>query len=277
LPSSYDRKNRVDGSCLTDATCDSMASLATMYVHSTVHMALLARYVAQCELVYRFNTEDTRSGGRPVDVLDVGCNNGAALRLYGSSNFQTQRRRRIRYLGLDLDEAALKNAAHNVPSTSYIQSAVFECTDITQPWPVDDESFDVIWYTEAVEHVPAEAAPHTLREAFRAARPGARMLLSTPAPFDPDVLVWPESHDHEFSREEMRAMIDAAGWRRVDEYGLNTNWTRGRRRLRWSRPEVFELYEVLRRRIGGSLARVAAAALAPEVCDDLVHVCVKDV
>jgi 2-polyprenyl-3-methyl-5-hydroxy-6-metoxy-1,4-benzoquinol methylase len=212
-----------------------------------------------------------------VNVLDVGCNNGAGIRLYASNNFQTQNRRKVNYCGVDLNEVALKEAEANItPGKRYVEHAVFLRYDITQPWVWSpDGKFDVIWFTETIEHVPPSYAQHTLHEAFRVAAPGAMMLLSTPAPLG-DYLVWPESHDHEFSREEMRRMIGAAGWTIVDEYGLNTNWQSGRKRLREFDRPLFDQYELLRKRIGGTLARTVMAALAPEVCDDLVYMCRKE-
>lgn len=271
--SSRDIKTVVDGSCLTDATCSYTVDVGRLMLFSTVHMALLARYMTQAQLVH---TAGARLG-RPVDVLDIGCNNGSALRLYASQSFQTANRRPVNYVGVDLDERALEDARRNVPTAACVRSAAYLRADVTKPWDWRaDGSTDVIWYTEAVEHVPEDRAAHTLAEAFRVARPGCVMLLSTPAPFDPKTLVWPESHDHEFTREEMRKLIDDAGWRRVDEYGLNTNWTKGRRRLRDLDPTLFEVYEKLRRRLGPTMARTVAAALAPDACDDLVHVCVRE-
>lgn len=267
--SSYTAKTVVNGSCLTDATCDNMVQADKIFVHSTVHVALIARYIRQFEEVYSHPKPKDVS----VDVLDVGCNNGAAIRLYASQNFQTPRRHRIAYTGVDLDAAALEKARANVPRSRTVTSCDFHHMDITQAWPFADDSFDVIWYTEAIEHVPEESAQFTLHEALRVVRPGGTMVLSTPAPFDPEKLVWPESHDHEFSREEIRGMIKTAGWLHTDEYGLNTNWTQGRVRLRTHAPETFKMYELLRRRLGGTIARTMVAALVPEVCDDLVHIC----
>lgn len=268
--SGYAEKTSVAGSRLTDSTCANMVNLSNIYVQSTVHIALIARYMRQFDLVYSF-----RDGKRHANVLDVGCNNAAALRMYFSSNFQTPRRRPLSYCGYDLSDKALVDARANVPRSTMLRGVDLRLHDITERWPADDLNFDVIWYTETIEHVPADAALYTLHEAYRVARPGAIMLLSTPAPFDSNKLVWPDSHDHEFSREEMRDMIDRAGWRRVDEYGLNTNWSYGRRRLRELDPELFAIYEKLRGRLGGTIARTMVAALAPDVCDDLVHICVK--
>lgn len=270
MTSDRDKKTIVDGSCLTDATCTNMVNLDKFFVNSTVHVALIARYMHQFELVY---TAPDRT--RPVDVLDVGCNNGAAIRLYASQNFQTQRRKKIKYTGIDLNEKALADAEANRPKSKIVESADFLKHDFTTTWPFPDNSFDALWYTEAIEHVPENTAQFTLHEAIRVLRPGGVMLLSTPAPFDPEKLVWPESHDHEFSREEMREMIDVAGFERFDEYGLNTNWTYGRKRLRELSLEKFHLYETLRSRLGGTIARTMIAALVPEVCDDLVHMCRK--
>jgi 2-polyprenyl-3-methyl-5-hydroxy-6-metoxy-1,4-benzoquinol methylase len=275
MPSAYERQegDLVDGSLLTDATCTNMVTPEKIFWFSTVHVALITRYVRQAELVHGART----NRNEPVNVLDVGCNNGAAIRLYASSNFQTPNRRHVNYAGVDMNTRALEEARKNSPEgRGYVDRAVFLQADITRPWDWSpDGKFDIIWYTETIEHVPDYAAAWTLHEAWRVARPGAVMLLSTPAPLG-DKLVWPESHDHEFTREEMRKMVADAGWTLEDEYGCSTNWQTGRRRLRELDLELFKQYELLRRRVGGTFARAFASALAPEVCDDLIYICRKE-
>lgn len=260
----------VNGSCLTDATCSTMASVADMRLFATVYPSLLLRYMAQMEMV--FKPQD----GRPVRVLDVGCGNGAALRLWASKNFSTIARKcGIHYTGVDLFGPALKKARKNCPPVgkSYVMSAEFIDADITQEWDwAPDQHFDVIWYTEVIEHVPVECAQQTLAECAQKIRPGGSMLLATPAPRD-GKLVWPQAHQHEFTEGEVRGMLKRTGWTIEDVWGCGVNWSKLRPVLRAQEPLVFDLYEKLRARISGPFARAAMQALLPTFCTDLCYRC----
>jgi SAM-dependent methyltransferase len=239
-----------------------MTSLDKMRMFSTVYPSLLARYMMQMEMVFK------HPGKSAVDVLDVGCGNGAAIRLWASNSFSNiARARGIRYTGVDMFQPVLKDAARNSPlGKAYVNAFTLHQHDLSQPWGfAKDASFDVIWYTEVIEHVPVKAAPHTLRECCRVLRKNGRLLVTTPCPLDGQ-LTWPDAHLHEFTREEMQAMFQQAKLRIVGFWGTGVNWSHARKKLRRADPENFARLETLRASIGAPLARVAMQALLPDLC-----------
>lgn len=264
-----ERRRVVNGSCLTDATLAQTTSVDKFRMQSTVYPSLLMRYMVQFELVMSHHME------RP-HVLDLGCGNGSAARLYASDVAQGIRRKPIHYLGVDLYEPMLEKAREETTTSrpSALARVEYVHADLTEtPWKWVSEGWaDVVWYTEAIEHVPPYLALFTLDEAYRVSADGAVMLLSTPAPLT-DELVWPDSHDHEFTRREIGAMLQESGWVIEDVWGCGVNWSKARHML--SEDETAS-YELLRRRISPPMARAVMQALVPDVCDDLVWLCRKD-
>lgn len=271
LNKSDDHHLIVNGSCLTDATCSIMSDFKNMRLFATVYASLLARYMMQAQLVMNVKKKSA------VDVLDVGCGNGAAIRLWASQNFSTIARKvGIRYTGLDMFKPALEEANKNNPvGKAYIHSCEFVFQDLSKKWStVKDNSQDIIWFTEVIEHVPVNKAQHTVNECYRVARKYGKMMISTPAPLY-DKLVWPEAHTHEFKREETEKMLLKAGWKILDVWGVGVNWSKAKKKLRVENRPAYDMYETLRNRVGPSFAKVAMQALHPEVCDDLCWLCEK--
>lgn len=261
----------VGGSQLTDATCAYMTDPGKVPLLRSQFMSLLSRYMVQAQIVHRTKVPK----GDAVEVLDVGCANGAAASLYASQSFESQGRKPIHYTGIDLYQPALDEARSILnESPSRLRKVNLVHHDLTNPWPFKDNMFDVLWYTEVIEHVPMHTASFTLVEAYRVCKPGGVMLLSTPAPLD-DSLVWPDSHDHEFTREEMRGLLTSTGWNINDIWGTNVNWMTARKRLREHYPGWFDIYEKLRLRAGTTIAQVALQALIPDITDDLAWKCIK--
>lgn len=266
------------GGCrLSDATSDEFNDLNKLRIIDTLYQSLLTRYVAQATLVHLEGGQKVRrAGGRHagyslsseesvVNVLDVGCANACAFRLYQSIAFSAPARPRVRYVGLDLDETALAKARKVHVQARHTVDLIHH--DITKPWPIATGWADVIWYTEAIEHVPVHTASFTLREARRVLAPTGKMLLSTPASLEPGQMRWPSGHDHEFTREELRDMIDETGWLIIDHWGVGNNVAKFARERGG---EVYETYKLLVRRTGRAFAGTAIMALHPELSEDLV-------
>lgn len=141
-------------------------------------------------LVYRYLWPDieravarARSRVAPEQplVLDLGCGNRPYADLFEG----------CRYLGVD----------HTVQDT--LADAVTDATRLA----FRDRSFDIVFCTQVVEHVPTPAA--LVAETFRVLRPGGFLVLTGP-------FWWPlheEPYDfHRFSRHGFRHMLETAGY-----------------------------------------------------------------
>ena len=208
-------------------------------------------------------------------VLDVGCGNGSAIRLYAGKNFQTIARGSgtLHYVGLDLDSKEINKANEAWASGRYAKkiSCLFYVQDITASLVVGPRTQHVIWCMETIEHVPLTKAPLVLALMYEALHPDGRLILSTPAPLGTE-LVWPDSHDHEFNRHETELMLREAGFKIEDMWGVGCNMRHAKKLLT---PERLDMYNKLRLRINPHVAGTVMQALYPEMADDLLWVCTK--
>jgi SAM-dependent methyltransferase len=98
-------------------------------------------------------------------VLDLGCGDGeftAELARAGTS-----------VLGIEVADAAVTRARARHPELD------FRKAPIDGPLPLPDNSFDLVWASEVIEHVADTA--RWVSEARRVLVPGGRLLLTTPA------------------------------------------------------------------------------------------------
>jgi ubiquinone/menaquinone biosynthesis C-methylase UbiE len=109
-----------------------------------------------------FMREGVRSGDR---VLDLGSGAGGFtewLERIGASP-----------IGVEVAEAAVRRARAAHPELE------FQLVPIDGPLPLKDNSFDVVWASEVIEHVADTG--RWLSEVRRVLKPGGRLLVTTPS------------------------------------------------------------------------------------------------
>ena len=98
--------------------------------------------------------------------------------------------------------------------------------NITRPLPFGDATIDAVYLEEVVEHVPVPAGREMLAECLRILKPGGVLRVTTPdldaftASFDGtqaatdaiNNIFYEHEHRHIYSRGELRAALEAAGF-----------------------------------------------------------------
>jgi ubiquinone/menaquinone biosynthesis C-methylase UbiE len=114
------------------------------------------------ELRRRFLLKEVRAGDR---ALDLGCGTADFAALIAEAGAHP--------VGADVAQAALDRAR------AQHLDLEFRLTPIDGPLPFEDNSFDLVWSSEVIEHVADTA--RWLSEVRRVLAPGGRLLLTTPA------------------------------------------------------------------------------------------------
>jgi SAM-dependent methyltransferase len=109
-----------------------------------------------------FLLAEVRLGDR---ALDLGCGAGSFTAVLADAGATA--------VGVEIAEAALRRARERNPSLD------FRLAPVDGPLPLADNSFDVVWASEVIEHVADTA--RWLSEVRRVLVPGGRFLLTTPS------------------------------------------------------------------------------------------------
>ena len=139
-----------------------------------------------------------RPAPRPVqDILDVGCGTGGTMRALRSRFPKAQIK------GVEPVEGAARIAAD---TGCDVISGMF------QHLPVEGESFDVVMALDVLEHLADDGLG--LAEAFRALRPGGRLIVTVPAlPGQWSVHDELNGHFRRYTRAGLTGAVRAAGFR----------------------------------------------------------------
>ena len=91
--------------------------------------------------------------------------------------------------------------------------------DMTLLKDFEDESFDLVWSGQSIEHVDTQAGARMCREAFRVLKPGGSFCLDTPNRGITEIhtrdvgggFIHPE-HQHEYYADELRSLLLDTGF-----------------------------------------------------------------
>ena len=148
---------------------------------------------------------ELRAGDR---VLDVGCGAGRFSALAAASGASTT--------GVDVADGALERARTAYPDLD------FRLVSFGGPLPLADNSFDLVWASEVIEHVADTAS--WLSEVRRVMAPAGRLLITTPAHGRLRLLVHgierysdPQGdHLHLYTARSLRGLLEEFGFAGVD-------------------------------------------------------------
>lgn len=185
-----------------------------------VHRDYAAHYFRWGWAVAR-NTEVTIVGKH---VLEIGC--GPDLPLTRLATYKSQMPKT--YVGVDLNPLKNHYPNHDTWSTLYGK------TDFTEPatWAMILENhgkFERIVSFECIEHMPKERGWQLLWGAQQLLADDGIFMLSTPV-YDGKHKA--TNHIHEYTVEELRRFVEAAGFRVVKRYGTFGNVVDMKRGLR---------------------------------------------
>ncbi|HWF35401.1 MAG TPA: methyltransferase domain-containing protein [Solirubrobacteraceae bacterium] len=141
-------------------------------------------------------------------ALDLGSGTGGFTALLAQAGADA--------VGADVAEAALARARAAHPEL------VFTLVPIDGPLPFEDNSFDVVWASEVIEHVADTA--RWLSEVRRVLVPRGRLLLTTPAHGRLSMALhgverYSEplgDHLHLYTRRSLRALLDDFGFSEIE-------------------------------------------------------------
>jgi SAM-dependent methyltransferase len=119
-------------------------------------------------------------------------------------------------VGVEVAEAAVRRARARYPGLD------FRLAPIDGPLPLRDESFDLVWASEVIEHVADTAL--WLSEVRRVLAPGGRLLMSTPSHGRLRVALggierFSEplgDHLHLYTRRSLRTLLEEFGFAEVE-------------------------------------------------------------
>ena len=158
----------------------------------------------------RWMSEEVQDLPNNSPVLEVGC---------GDASFTTDLAKHFSQVtAIDISAGQIAENAARFPTITFRQH------DVSEPFPFDDASFEVVWCSEVLEHLfdPAFA----LREMRRILKPGGRLLVTVPyhgrfkniliALFNWDEHFVPSNpHIRFYTNRSLSRMVEAAGFRSI--------------------------------------------------------------
>ena len=161
----------------------------------------------------------TRRGPTPYRMLDVGCGTGSLLNIMAADPLAAM------LVGLDYAGEMIRRAGEKFTHSPHAEK-LHALRGDSERLPFGDATFDVVTCCNSFHHYPHQAA--AIAGFRRVLRPGGLLILIDG--FRDNVIGWVvfdvavatyEKHIHHASWREIRTMIDAAGFSRIEQRKVN--------------------------------------------------------
>jgi 2-polyprenyl-3-methyl-5-hydroxy-6-metoxy-1,4-benzoquinol methylase len=213
-------------------------------------------------------------------VLDVCCGRGLLLPLirYHKPNIRE-------YVGVDISQTNINEQLR--------RSGVKKIDDIEAYYPfkithvlcsvedmdqeLEENSFDFIVYTSAVEHMQKEAGRRSLENCYTLLKPGGEMFLSCPNtmgktdPYDTQYA----AHVYEWGLDELREAVREIGFGIEEEYGLVAKVRGFEKWLENGGKHLKEQYFALKQYMPTAWLMAFIPILYPEAATEVLLICSK--
>jgi len=146
-------------------------------------------------------------------ILDAGCWNAPFEHYLKKNNIDAS------WVGLDLNQTALKSITIRSPKAPVVIG------DLTKELPFAHDSFDVIVYLQAYEHLPKGKDRDSLKHLAKLLKPNGTLILSTQLNSPLTVLdpAWVLGHRH-YWPGDLRKSAELAGLHVVNEAASGGFW-----------------------------------------------------
>jgi SAM-dependent methyltransferase len=139
------------------------------------------------------------SGIVPKNLLDVGCGVGGFLECCKSHG---------------VEGAGIEGADFGYNACVGKGLKCHKVNLETEPFPVADKSFDVVFCNQVIEHLTPESGRRLVMEAFRVLNDDGAFLIFTPSYYSPLNRTQP-FHIHCYRPNELRAVIKETGFKEI--------------------------------------------------------------
>lgn len=124
----------------------------------------------------------------------------------------------------ELRHPMYRSPEHHEPIASHLGPVRYRYHSMSDLTSYDDESFDLVYSGQSIEHITPDEGRSVLKEIRRILRPGGHLAIDTPngkiCRLQQDEFIDPD-HEVEYTHQEMVDLIEGADLTIVDAKGLN--------------------------------------------------------
>ena len=233
-------------------------------------------HMSRYEKIASYLVDDAKRKGRPLDTLEIGCGEVWVLRTLYKSFVVKKSDVVASYWGYDIDPASFQEIRYwsgdgcDLEDTTWIKNfnATLEIKDVSvdPTLPHEDESIDVAWSTEVIEHMPREAVEPWIAELSRVLRKDGTVFISTPN-HDGSNDKLPEDHIYEWGYEELKDLLEKY-FKLESVVGVFTQMRGFDASQKLKQIWTPEQITMLKERFGRQFLRVVAATFYPETANN---------